>query len=190
MIITTYQDSQSFGLITCHCTLDLRIIKTVTITTLSADQYLSHAAAAPQAFTAPQKGPNRLTTTQWQQLQGVLEWAAPTPPRLGSCLFSAANMTMFVLKALTQSSMSFYTFIPFCICCGQRFIWHRYKSSVDQLTENSSGCVILVCVPCVVCGLYSRKELDATGMRNRINAWLLDVFGSFVACRQHWETAA
>ena len=36
-----------------------------------------------QAYTAPQKGPNRLSTTQWQQLQGVLEWAEPTPELLG-----------------------------------------------------------------------------------------------------------
>ena len=41
----------------------------------------SHVAS--QAFTGPQKGPNRLSTAQWQQLQGVLEWAEPTPELLG-----------------------------------------------------------------------------------------------------------
>ena len=30
-----------------------------------------------QAFVAPQKAQVRLTTSQWQQLQGVLSWAAP-----------------------------------------------------------------------------------------------------------------
>lgn len=35
-----------------------------------------------QAYTAPQKGPNRLASSQWDSLLGVLNWAAPTPERL------------------------------------------------------------------------------------------------------------
>ncbi|CAL1134000.1 unnamed protein product [Cladocopium goreaui] len=51
-----------------------------------------------EAFTAPQKGPNRLSTTQWQQLQGVLEWAEPTPELLGDAYLGKGTLK---LKALT-----------------------------------------------------------------------------------------
>jgi len=55
-----------------------------------------------EAFTAPQKGPNRLTTTQWQQLQGVLEWAAPTPPKLVAAIWLLAVRPLGKYRSVTS----------------------------------------------------------------------------------------
>lgn len=41
------------------------------------------AVAEWEAYTSPQSGANRLTMAQWEQLQGVLLWAEPTPEPLG-----------------------------------------------------------------------------------------------------------
>eukprot|EP00438_Fugacium_kawagutii_P025534 Skav228461 [mRNA] locus=scaffold1058:320288:329157:- [translate_table: standard] len=54
------------------------------------------------AFTAPQKGPNRLTETQWQQLQGVLEWAEPTPEKVAAAIWLLAIRPIGKYRSVTS----------------------------------------------------------------------------------------
>lgn len=55
-----------------------------------------------EAFTAPQKGPNRLSTTQWQQLQGVLEWAEPTPEKVAAAIWLLAVRPIGKYRSVTS----------------------------------------------------------------------------------------
>ncbi|CAK9075394.1 unnamed protein product [Durusdinium trenchii] len=55
-----------------------------------------------EAYTSPQSGANRLTMAQWEQLQGVLLWAEPTPEKVMAAIWLLAVRPMGKYRAVTS----------------------------------------------------------------------------------------